>query len=147
MGAMMAILRRTALRGVSVAALASILVFGSLPFGPSAYADGPNALFTGFVLPDVNGLPARVRAIAEDGTVCGSADIREQDPNLGLYAIAVVSGATKEGCPMPGGPLRFTLLYGHIDEGVIAGPRAILVPDSVTVVHLYVDHEADPPGE
>ena len=132
------------LRIGAVVVLASALWLGSPALGLSAQAGGPNAVFQGFVLSDPIGVPVRVRAVTPDGTVCGTADVERSDDSVGTYVLSAVTGATKAGCPLAGGVLRFTLLYGLIDEGVPAASSAVLTPGTVTMVHLYAAAGAAP---
>jgi hypothetical protein len=117
-------------------ALALVLLAASA-LGPSAHADGPNAVFHGFVVPDPTGAPTRVRAVSANGTVCGTADVQPSGVGVGFYTLSVVTGATKAGCPPAGGELRFTLVYGLIDESLPAVTSAVLTPGTVTVLNLY----------
>lgn len=89
--------------------------------GPSASADGPGAIFLGFVVADPGGaLPTRVRAVGTGGAVCGTADVSESGEGVGFYIIRVAAAAEKAGCPTEGETVRFILLHGNIDDGSFA---------------------------
>ena len=127
--------RQTALAGL----LALTLLLGSLmATGSSAYAGGPAAVFYGYVVPDQSGvMPKRVRAISERGVVCGSADVAATaSATAGFYALSVISGGTKDGCPTSGEPVYFALVYGLIDEGTFVGGPARFGFGEVTALHL-----------
>ena len=125
--------RQTALASL----LALALLLGSLmTAGSPVHADEPAAVFYGYVIPEPGGaLPKRVRALSARGTVCGSADVA---PTLAVvfYAIAVVSGGVKDGCPTSGDPISFTLVYGLVDEGFVVGAPASFRSGEVTPLHL-----------
>ena len=124
--------RKTALAGL----LAFVLLLGSLAVGSSAHADGPTAVFYGYVATDPGvALPKRVRAISEHGAVCGSADITPIG-TVGFYALAVMPNASKEGCPVSGETVRLALVYGLIDEAIVVGTPAPFRPGEVTLLHL-----------
>lgn len=116
--------------------LALALSLVTSTFGPSAYADGPNAVFQGFVVSDPLGVPVRVRAVSLGGAVCGTADVLSSGEGVGFYTLSAITAATKTGCPQAGGVLRFILVYGRIDEGV-AVASAVLTPGTVAVLHLF----------
>ena len=130
----------------AVVVIASVLLLGSLPFGPSVHAGGPNAVFHGFVVSDPLGVPLRVRAVGLDGSVCGTADVEIGDGGVGFYILSVVTAATKVGCPAPGASIRFTLVYGLIDDGVPVRISAVVVPGTVTVLHLFETPETATSG-
>lgn len=118
--------------------LGSLLSAATLAIGPSAHAEGPAAVFYGYVIPEPGRvLPRRIRALSEGDVVCGSADVaRVGYANAGFYAIAVVSDAAKEGCPLPGEFVRLVLVYGLIDDDVFVGPPVPFVPGAVAAVNL-----------
>ena len=126
--------RTTALAGL----LALVLWLGASAAGPSAHADGPAAVFYGYVVPEAGGaLPLRVRALSDSGVVCGSGDVtRLGAATAGFYAFPVVSHDTKDGCPSPGQSLRLTLVYGLVDDDVFVGPPLVFHPGAATAAHL-----------
>lgn len=126
--------RQIALAGL----LALALLLGSTAVGPSAHAGGPTAVFYGYVVPEAGGvLPTRVRAFSEHGTVCGSAEVSKLGAAFaGFYAVSVVSGDTKDGCPLAGEHVRLALVYGLIDDDVFVGPAVPFAPGESTSVHL-----------
>lgn len=128
---------RAARRVGSAFALALVLLLGSITAGPSVHADGPVAFFYGLVVADANGaLAVRVRAVSSTGVVCGSADVQPAGDGAGFYAMNVVTGATKAGCPQAGQLILFTPVYGLIDEGTPATQAAVMEPGAVTQLHL-----------
>ena len=118
--------------------LALALLFGSMTAGPSAHADGPAAVFYGYVSAEQGGvLPERVRAVSEHGAVCGSANVVPTASGVaGFYAVIVVSGSAKDGCPITGEVVHFALVYGLIDEGFAVGAPASFRSGEVTQLHL-----------
>ncbi len=118
--------------------LALALLLGSLAAGPSAHADGPAAVFQGFVVAETGGvLPSRIRAFSEHGIVCGSGDVVKLGASsAGIYSVTVVSGTTKAGCPMPGEGVRIAMVYGLVDDDVFVGPVQVFTPGTTTNAHL-----------
>ena len=127
--------------------LASLLALGLLlgsalmgitALGSSASAGEPGAVFYGYVVPESgHPLPKRVRAVTETGTVCGSAELTPvASGGAGFYAMTVFSGDMHEGCPATGEPVRFLLVYGLIDEGILVGEPSVFRGGDVTEHHL-----------
>ncbi len=124
----------TALAGL----LALALLLGTSVAGPSASADEPAAVFYGYVVPEAGGsLPLRVRAVSEEGVVCGSGAVsRLGAATAGFYAFAVVSSDRKPGCPTAGQRIWLAAVYGLVDDDVFIGPPVVFEPGSVTSAHL-----------
>lgn len=102
----------------------SVVLGTFMAAGPSASAEGPAAIFLGFVVPDSDGMLAtRVRAVGNGGAVCGTADVTDSGDNVGFYLLRVAPAADKAGCPAEGETVRFSLLYGNIDDGTLANPN------------------------
>lgn len=117
----------------------SVVLGTFMAAGPSASAEGPAAIFLGFVVPDADGfLATRVRALGAGGAVCGTADVTESGENVGFYALRVAPAADKAGCPAEGEMVRFALLYGNIDDGTFANANgnARFRGAQAAVVHL-----------
>ena len=77
--------------------------------------------FIGFVLRDEDGnLATKVRAIGENGVVCGTASVITLATGDGFYRLDAVGAESREGCPSEGGALAFRLLYGMVDSGEFA---------------------------
>ncbi|MFA7249338.1 MAG: hypothetical protein WC273_06845 [Dehalococcoidia bacterium] len=130
--------RKTALAGL----LALVLLAGTFPYGSAAQAAGPAGsvqIFYGFVFPTQNdAVPKRIRAVSEQGVVCGSGEVSQLDAgHLGYYALAVLSGSEKEGCPGAGEPIRLVAVYGMIDEGIVVD-QAVFEPGAITSFHLRI---------
>ncbi len=53
------------------------------------------------------------------------------------YAMSVVADGVKAGCPVNGGGIRFSLVYGLIDEDVIVGQSTY---QSGAVIELHLLH-------
>jgi len=125
---------------VRLGIILSVVLGTFMAAGPSASAEGPAVLFLGFVVPDADGfLATRVRAVGNDGAVCGTAEVTESGGGLGFYVLTVVSAADKAGCPVEGGLVRFSLLYGSIDDGAFANPSGnapFFRAGQTVVVHL-----------
>ena len=123
-------------------ALASLLAFTlllcSYTVGSSAYAGEPAAVFHGYVVPEAgSGLAKRVRAVSEQGVVCGSSNVTTTaSQTAGFYALSVVSADSKDGCPSAGESIRFVLVYGLIDEDASVGDPVPFEPGAVTALHL-----------
>ena len=129
-------LQAMGLRTGAVAMLVSVLWLGSLAASPLAHADGEAAVLYGHVLPDGDGqLPLRVRAISDDGIVCGTASVQPEG-NLGVYAIRVATAAMRAGCPAEGDPVNLFLLYGPVDDGGLPASRAVMRTGVATAVDL-----------
>lgn len=137
----MSIMRMTGRRGFIAGLFALALAAGSFtPFGAAAHAGEPAAVFYGYVVPDPSTgvLPKRVRAISERGAVCGSADVvLTANTRVGFYALPVVSGSVKEGCPTAGEAVRFALVYGMIDESGAFGVPGVFEPGETIEQHLH----------
>lgn len=110
----------------------------SVPGGPEVGGPG-SALFLGFVLRDEQGaLPTKVRAVGEQGAVCGTASVQILDSGSGFYRMDVVNHATRAGCPGDGAALTFRLLYGSVDDGTVGIPSRDFTyfPGATIVVSL-----------
>ncbi|MFA7297584.1 MAG: hypothetical protein WC211_10455, partial [Dehalococcoidia bacterium] len=108
---------------VRLGIILSVVLGTFMAAGPSASAEGPAAIFLGFVIPDADSMLAtRVRAVGSHGAVCGTTDVTESGGGLGFYMLTVVPAALKDGCPAEGELVRFSLLYGNIDDGAFASP-------------------------
>ena len=127
-------------RAVWSVPLAFALLVGSLTSAavvPSAYAEGTTAAFWGYVIPGAGRpMPTRVRAVSPSGVVCGSSDVATTTTGIGLYAMVVVSGDVKDGCPAVGDLVGFSLLYGAIDEDISGLSSAPFRPGQATSLHL-----------
>ncbi|MDO9444572.1 MAG: hypothetical protein Q7K37_04595 [Dehalococcoidia bacterium] len=124
---------------VRLGIILSVVLGTFMAAGPSASAEGPAAIFLGFVVPDADGMLAtRVRAVGNGGAVCGTADVTESGESVGFYALRVSPASAKAGCPAEGETVRFTLLYGNIDDGTFANPNgnAQFRGAQAAVVHL-----------
>ena len=89
--------------------------------GPSASAEGPVALYIGFIAATDDGqLPVRVRVVGDAGAVCGTAMVEPSSATVGFYSLVVATADEKAGCPRYGDTLQFRLLYDALDEGRIA---------------------------
>jgi hypothetical protein len=139
----MSMLRHTGRMTVMASLLALGLLLGSAlmgitTLGSSASAGEPGAVFHGFVVPERGTpLPKRVRAIAESGAVCGSAEVAPVGAGeVGFYALSVFSSDLREGCPATGGRVRFVLVYGLIDEGIVVGQPTPYQSGAVEELHL-----------
>ncbi|GMU39602.1 MAG: hypothetical protein AMXMBFR23_04680 [Chloroflexota bacterium] len=124
------------------------VVLGTFAAGPSASAEGPVALYFGFILPAADEpLPLRVRVTSQTGTVCGTATVDASSGNRGFYVVGVFSHAERAGCPAEGEPLLFRFLYDLIDDGVqatpLGAPRSVN-PTLVVGGQIRVDLIADP---
>ena len=83
-------------------------------------------------------MPKRVRAVAESGAVCGSADVTvTPNARVGFYAIPVVSADVKPGCPTAGDTVGFALVYGMIDESGMFGMPGVFAVGEPIEHHLY----------
>lgn len=118
--------------------LVSSALLGTTALGSSASAGEPGAVFHGFVAPEQGSpLPKRVRAVTTSGVVCGSAEVAPLGAGeVGYYAMTVFSADMRDGCPETGDAIRFLLVYGMIDEGVVAGVPAPFQSGAVTELHL-----------
>ena len=110
-------MRRMAL-GIFVLLALSTGLFALAPSG--AGAEGPVSRFLGFVVATDGNLPTRVRAVGTGDVVCGTSDVAVSNEILGFYDIAVISAAERAGCPSEGETVTFRLLYGNVDDGVVA---------------------------
>lgn len=126
--------RKTVFAGL----LTLVLLCASLAAGSSAHADGPAAVFYGYVVPEPGGtLPIRVRAFSEHGYVCGSGQvIKLGAANAGFYVFPVVSAEVKGGCPSSGELIRLAVSYGLLDDDVFVGPPVMFRPSEATSVQL-----------
>lgn len=115
------------------------VVLGTLAGGSSASADGPPVLFIGFIAADSEGLlPIRVRALGSGGAGCGTAEVEESGDGVGFYALRVTTSTDKIGCPSLGQPVTFSLLYGAVDDGLVAFTSGdVQVREGGHVVHLF----------
>ena len=122
-------------------------LLGITALGSSASAGEPGAVYHGFVVPERgsalpergSALPKRVRAIAESGLVCGSAEVVPAGAGeVGFYALSVFSADMREGCPTSGAQFRFVLVYGLIDEGILVGTPATFRSGAVDELHLLI---------
>jgi len=118
--------------------LVSSALLGTTALGSSASAGEPGAVFHGFVVPEQgSALPQRVRAVTESGTVCGSSEVAPLGAGeVGYYAMTVFSADMREGCLETGDSVRFLLVYGRIDEGVVAGDPTAFQSGAVSELHL-----------
>ncbi|MQA00899.1 MAG: hypothetical protein GEU80_16525 [Dehalococcoidia bacterium] len=84
------------------------------------------AIYYGIIQPALGEpLPVKVRALGEGGANCGTSDVSPaSNGRSGAYAVTVYGAAAKDGCPEPGGIIRFVLLYDHLDPGVPAAQTA-----------------------
>ena len=126
--------RKTGLAGL----LALVLLLGLFTAASPVHADDAAAVFYGYVVAEPGGaLPRRVRAISDTGVVCGSAEVTSTvSATAGFYALSVISGSTKAGCPIGGGQVYFVLLYGMIDELIIVGSPVTYLPGAVADLNL-----------
>lgn len=124
---------------VALALLAGSALLGTTALGSPASAGEPGAVFYGYVVSEQGTpLPKRVRAIADSGVVCGSAELQQVGVSAsGFYAMNVFSADMRDGCPAEGGRITFRLVYGFIDEGVRAGDPATFRSGGVTELHLF----------
>ena len=113
-------------------------LLGITALGSSASAGEPGAVYHGYVVPARgSALPKRVRAVAENGVVCGSAEVVPVGAGeVGFYALSVFSADMRDGCPASGGQFRFVLVYGLIDEGILVGTPATFRSGEVDELHL-----------
>ncbi|MDA0301680.1 MAG: hypothetical protein O2822_04060 [Chloroflexi bacterium] len=118
--------------------LVSSALLGTSTLGSSASAGEPGAVFHGFVVPE-QGTPLaqRIRAVSESGVVCGSAEVAPLGAGeVGFYAMSVYSSDMRDGCPDAGESVRFVLVYGRIDEGVLVGQPTPFQSGTVSEFHL-----------
>lgn len=131
-------MRRMAL-GIFVLLALSTGLFVLAPSG--AGAEGPVSRFVGFVVvtPE-SGVPTKVRAVGQEGVVCGTADVSMTNELLGFYELTVISSLDRPGCPGVGEEIHFRLLYGSVDDGVVGHPNLPtgFVPGEIQVRHLSV---------
>lgn len=137
---------RVVRRAGAAVALALLLVLGAMTAaGSPAHADGPAALFYGYVVADQDGtLPTRVRAFSMNGTLCGAAKVQSVGDRVGFYVMSVATTDTKLGCPAAGELVGFGLIYGHIDDGITAAQYGVMEPGVLVVVHLARSSEPAP---
>ena len=118
-----------------------MLAVGSLvSFVAPVHAEPATAVFYGYVVPDsaIGAMPKRVRAIADSGAVCGSADVAvTPNARVGFYAIPVVSSEVKPGCPTAGDTVRFALVYGMVGESGVFGMPGVFAVGEPIEHHLY----------
>lgn len=139
MDGMLLTARKTA--AASLFALALLLgsaLLGTTALGSSASAGEPGAVFYGYVVVERGSmLPKRVRAIADTGVVCGSAEVTPVGTgDIGFYAMTVFSDDMRDGCAASGERVHFLLVYGLIDEGIVTGDPATFRTGEVTQRHL-----------
>jgi hypothetical protein len=123
--------------------LALVLLLGSALMGitvPGSVASAaePGAVYYGYVVPERGmPLPKRVRAVTESGTVCASSEVAPVGTGeVGFYVLSVLSADMRQGCPEIGRIVRFVLVYGQVDEGLLAGEQSVFMPGSVQELHL-----------
>ena len=131
--------RKTIVASVlALALLVSSALLGTTALGSPVSAGEPGAVFYGYVVVERgSSLPKRVRAIGESGVVCGSAEVTPVGSgDIGFYAMNVFSVDMREGCAASGERIHFLLVFGLIDEGIVAGEPATFMSGSVTERHL-----------
>ena len=129
--------RRMFIAGLIALALVAV---SFTAIGGTAQAAEPTAVFYGYIVPDTStgALPKRIRAISEQGVVCGSADVVVTgNTHVGFYALPVVPASVKDGCPTAGETVRFALVYGMIDESGAFGLTGVFRPGEPIEHHLF----------
>jgi hypothetical protein len=137
----------TARKTAAASLFALVLLLGSALLGTTALgspasAGEPGAVFYGYVVVERgSSLPKRVRAIADSGVVCGSAEVTPVGSgDIGFYAMTVFSADMREGCAASGDRIHFLVVHGMIDEGIVVGAPARFQTGDVTERHLVPAH-------